>query len=61
MIRRFTKNKIIEMLNSYPEQSKFDWKKEINISTKSKKSEIAKDVIAIANAHGASDGYILYG
>lgn len=49
------------MLNSYPEQSKFDWKQDINISSNRKKSEIAKDVIAIANAHGTSDGYLLYG
>jgi len=61
MIKKFSKEEVIEMLNSYPEQSKFDWKKEINISNEYKKSEIAKDVIAIVNAHGNTDGFIIYG
>ena len=61
MIKKLTEEEIIKKLNSYPEQSKFDWKKEINLLNEHKKSEIAKDVIAIANAHGNTDGFIIYG
>lgn len=61
MIKNFSRDEIIQMVKSYPEQSKFDWKRDLNISSPHKKSEIVKDVIAIANAHGTSDGYILYG
>ena len=61
MIKKNSTEEVIEMLNNYPEQSKFDWKKGINISNEYKKSEIAKDVIAIANAHGNTDGFIIYG
>jgi predicted HTH transcriptional regulator len=61
MIKKLSRHEVIEMLKSYPEQSKFEWKQDLNISSEDKKSEIVKDVIAIANAHGTSDGYILYG
>lgn len=61
MIPRLSRNEVIEMLYNYPEQSKFEWKQDVNILNENKKSEMAKDVIAIANAHGTSDGYILYG
>ncbi len=61
MIKNYSKAEIIEFLTNYPEQAKFDWKKDINISNDHKKSELVKDVIAIANAHGTSDGIIIYG
>jgi len=61
MIEKLSRDEMIQMLKSYPEQSKFEWKRDLNISNPHKKSEIVKDVIAIANAHGSSDGYILYG
>lgn len=61
MEKKFSKNELINLITNYPEQSKFDWKRDINISNDIKKSELVKDVISIANAHGNTKGYIVYG
>ena len=54
-------DELTRIIYDYPEQSKFDWKRNINISSDKAKAEIAKDVISIANAHGTTNGYIIYG
>jgi hypothetical protein len=61
MKRTLTKEEMMDIIKHCPEQDKYDWKRNINISTDEAKAELAKDVIAITNAHGDIDGYIIYG
>jgi len=61
MKKVMSKEDLIKIIYDYPEQSKFDWKRNINITSDIAKSEIIKDVVSIANAHGTTEGYIIYG
>lgn len=58
---KLTEEEIIGIIKDYPEQSKFDWKMSLDLSSNRNKSELVKDVVAIANAHGNYEGYIIYG
>lgn len=60
MIGPITVEKAKELLE-YPEQPKFDWKRELNLSNEITKSHFVKDIVSLANAHGDETGYILYG
>jgi len=63
MIKKLTINDIVEIIQKTPEQCLFDWKSDlkfINTSEK-KKSEIVKDIVAIANATTTGPGFIFFG
>lgn len=61
MIVKLTLQQIIGILRSTPEQSLFDWKRDLDIGSNDKKGELIKDVSAIANGTVRSKGYIFYG
>jgi len=58
MITQLTTTQIEQVIKSTPEQTIFDWKKDINPA---KRSEVLKDIVAIANATTSSPGFIFYG
>ena len=61
MIEKVTEEQLRDLLARYSEQPKFDWKRDLTMPNDYKKSEFVKDVVAIANAHGDSTGYLVYG
>ncbi len=62
MIRKITCAEIIKILKDNPEQNIFDEKTDFNFGDNDdKKSEIIKDIVAIANATANEPGYIFYG
>ena len=62
MLRQLTVDEIVQVLKTTPEQRTFDWKSDLNLNTDSaKRSELVKDVVAIANATTTSPGFVFYG
>jgi Putative DNA-binding domain/AbiTii len=61
MLKRLTPAEILNLVEVHPEQSKFDWKRDLVLKSEHSKAELVKDIVAIANSHGDDTGYILYG
>lgn len=61
MVQKLTLDDVMAMLEKTPEQSVFDWKRDLSWDDDNKKSEIVKDIAAVANATTTSAGFIFYG
>ena len=61
MIERLDSGEIVEFIRTLPEQSKVDCKADLRLDNDYLKSELVKDITAIANAHGDHVGYLFYG
>jgi len=61
MIEKLEGSTVLEIIRKLPEQSKYDCKSDLILHTDDQKSELVKDVTAIANAHGRETGYLFYG
>ena len=61
MIEKLTIEKIIDIVRVRPEQGIFDWKRDLKFSNEDEKSEVIKDIVAIANATFDKPGFIFYG
>lgn len=61
MIEKLEGSTVLEIIRKLPEQSKYDCKSDLILGTDDQKSELVKDVTAIANAHGQETGYLFYG
>lgn len=51
----------IELLLSHGEDTRIEYKQTLNFTDKSVRAELALDILAMANAHEATPGYILIG
>ena len=61
MIQKLTLDDVVAILGNTPEQCVFDWKRNISWDNDDRKSEIVKDIAAVANATTTSPGFIFYG
>jgi hypothetical protein len=64
VITKLTLGRIIEILQTTPEQTVFDWKQDFRVPRDDDaKGEVIKDLMAIANgtAFTRSDGFVSYG
>lgn len=61
MIQKLPVKQVLSILSTTPEQSLFDWKRDLNIDDGEKKSELIKDIAAIANATVTGPGFVFYG
>lgn len=61
MIQKLSVKQVLSILSATPEQALFDWKRDLNLDEGEKKSELIKDIAAIANATVAGPGFVFYG
>ena len=61
MIQKLSVKQVLSILSATPEQALFDWKRDLNLDDGEKKSELIKDIAAIANATVTGPGFVFYG
>jgi len=61
MIQKLTPEEVVKVLKGAPEQGIFDWKRDMSWEGDDKKSEVVKDIVAVANGTTASPGFVFYG
>jgi predicted HTH transcriptional regulator len=61
MIQNLTLDEILNIIKIVPEQCIYDWKQDLSIENEDKKSELVKDIVAIANATTTFPGFVFYG
>ena len=58
VVQKLTLDDVVRVLKQTPEQCVFDWKRDLSWDDDNKKSEIVKDIAAVANATTTSPGFI---
>ena len=61
MIQKLSVEQVLSIVSATPEQALFDWKRDLNLDDAEKKSELIKDIAAVANATATGPGFVFYG
>ena len=62
MITALTRDEIVTLITTNPEQKVVDWKSDFTVpNDNDKRGEVIKDIVAVANASPLSHGFIVYG